>query len=439
LKPFLQKIFEKLKKRASTMATTASTLPFFLELDQKCREKNSLLCVGLDPHKSELSAFANFENSSLKDQASICEDFCMKLIDSTYEHTACYKPNIAFFEVFGEFGYAVLKKIISKIHALNCLCVLDCKRGDISTTAEAYAEASYEYFQSDVVTLHPYMGWDSIEPFVTGKSKNKGCFVLVKTSNKSSNELQTLSLSGSSSSSPLLYEKVAKSCEDWSLTKKCENQIGMVVGATDSEALRRCRAQAPSLWILAPGVGFQGGDLSEAVKNGIRLTDGLGLLVPVSRAISRAKDPKQAAKDLKEQLNSTRDEVLRNAANNKRTKFGAENDETCIQDYQTKFFSLAIRCGVLKFGSFTLKSGRISPYFFNAGLFNTGSAMFELASCYAKSLQESGLEFDVLFGPAYKGIPLASCVSSQLFSEFKRDVPFCYNRKEEKDHGRVDC
>lgn len=106
-----------------------------------------------------------------------------------------------------------------------------------------------------------------------------------------------------------------------------------------------------------------------------------------------------------------------------------------MRDYQRDFLDFAIACGVLRFGEFTLKSGRISPYFFNAGLFNSGAALARLGRCYAAAIIDAGLEFDVLFGPAYKGIPLAAAVAVALAEHYERDMPWCFNRKEVKDHG----
>ncbi|MGB4343374.1 MAG: orotate phosphoribosyltransferase [Moraxellaceae bacterium] len=106
-----------------------------------------------------------------------------------------------------------------------------------------------------------------------------------------------------------------------------------------------------------------------------------------------------------------------------------------MRDYQREFIGFALRHGVLRFGNFTLKSGRQSPYFFNAGLFNTGKMLSELGRFYAEAIRASGVEFDVLFGPAYKGIPLAAATAVQLCDEFEIDTPWCFNRKEAKDHG----
>ena len=108
---------------------------------------------------------------------------------------------------------------------------------------------------------------------------------------------------------------------------------------------------------------------------------------------------------------------------------------TTMQDYQQEFIDFALRQGVLKFGEFTLKSGRISPYFFNAGLFNTGESLSRLGRYYAQAIVDSGIEFDVLFGPAYKGIPLAAATVVALADQHDRNLPYCFNRKEAKDHG----
>ncbi len=106
-----------------------------------------------------------------------------------------------------------------------------------------------------------------------------------------------------------------------------------------------------------------------------------------------------------------------------------------MQNYQRDFIEFAIKQGVLKFGEFTLKSGRVSPYFFNAGLFNTGKALAEIGRFYAAALEDAGIEYDVIFGPAYKGIPLATTLSVALFDKYGKDVPYVFNRKEAKAHG----
>ena len=186
-----------------------------------------------------------------------------------------------------------LKEVIDYIHAQpgTPLVLLDAKRGDIDKTATAYAHASFEAFGADCVTVNPYMGFDTIEPYL--KHEGKGVFALCKTSNPGSNQLQTLKVG---SNGQQLYEKVAELC----IGSHCEHtdRIGLVVGATDAEAMRTIRSKFPSVWILAPGVGAQGGDLKTALGNGINRSTKLGILIAVSRQISKAADPRLEAETL---------------------------------------------------------------------------------------------------------------------------------------------
>ena len=223
------------------------------------------------------------------------------------------------------------------------------------------------------------------------------------------------------------------------------------------------RAVAPDLWILAPGVGAQGGNLRGALVAGLR-PDGRGIIVPVSRGISRAESPKAAAEELvaimRQEIQQFQ-ESQKTTANTSSTAVASAN----LQDYQQSFIEVCLKMQVLRFGSFTLKSGRTSPYFFNAGHFSTGAAMLSVAQCYAQVILDSKIEYDVVFGPAYKGIPLAAAVAMALDSHPSREAgspgtafayvfslelhfyyriadvfPLCwfvgsYNRKEAKDHG----
>ena len=295
------------------------------------------------------------------------------LVD-TVPYTACYKPNVAFFEAIGPtHGMTTLKRVIKSCIPCDIPILLDVKRGDIGSTAEAYASACYE-LGADAVTLSPLMGWDSISPFVTTPYHSKGAFLLCKTSNPGSNDLLALRLS----SGTTLYEYIAQLTGQWSRDHTVS--LGLVVGATDAVALSNSRkAGGESVWILAPGVGAQGGDLVSACKAGMN-AQGTGLLIPVSRGISNAADPGLAAKKLVEMIQAARKEMLE-----------TQNDvsETAIQPYQQEFIQFSLSQGVLKFGSFVLKSGRTSPYFFNAGLFASGAALFELGRAYASAIMAS--------------------------------------------------
>lgn len=210
------------------------------------------------------------------------------------------------------------------------------------------------------------------------KYGDKGAFLLCKTSNPGSNELLALTLVDGET----VYERIAKLSLEWS--RKCTDAaLGLVVGATDAVALTKARkAAGEDVWILAPGVGAQGGNLEEACRAGMNAA-GTAMLVPVSRGISQAEDPAAAAKELRDQINTVREKI--------------QNDDTTIDDsseeniapYQKEFLEFSLAEGVLKFGSFVLKSGRTSPYFFNAGLFANGAALFKLGKAYASAIMAS--------------------------------------------------
>jgi uridine monophosphate synthetase len=260
---------------------------FFSFLEKRVDDCSSLLCVGLDPHIPDLQ----------EPNAASALDFCLTLVKQTAPYAAAFKPNAAFFEIFGAEGWVALKQVIEAIqeesHRLGSMIpvILDAKRGDIASTAEAYAKSAFENLGSHCITLNPYLGKDSIDPFI--QNSEKGVFLLCKTSNAGSGDLQDLPLENGLT----LYEHVAKLAQAWNI----KNNIGLVVGATHPEALARVRAAAPSLWFLAPGVGAQGGELESALKAGLR-KDGKGILLPISRGISRAKNPGQAAAELRDQI-----------------------------------------------------------------------------------------------------------------------------------------
>jgi uridine monophosphate synthetase len=213
----------------------------------------------------------------------------------------------------------------------------------------------------------------SFTSFLTDKYASKGAFLLCKTSNPGSNDLLALDLA----SGETVYERIAKLANDWSSSSGAS--LGLVVGSTDSVALAKARkAAGNSVWILAPGVGAQGGDLEAAARAGLN-DKGTAMLIPVSRGISQAADPAVAAKELQEAINGVRSI----ADSNKKMK------ESTIEKYQTEFLEFSLSQGVLKFGSFVLKSGRTSPYFFNAGLFASGGALFKLGKAYASAIMAS--------------------------------------------------
>jgi len=276
---------------------------FFSFLEKRVDDSSSLLCVGLDPHIPDLSS----------PSAASARDFCLNLVKQTARYAAAFKPNAAFFEVFGGEGWTALKQVIEAIreesHRIGSMIpvILDAKRGDIASTADAYAKSAFENLGAHCITLSPYLGKDSIEPFI--QNQEKGVFLLCKTSNAGSGDLQDLILAKVSEPSQglHLYEHVAKLAQTWNT----KNNIGLVVGATHIDAMKRVRAIAPGLWFLAPGVGAQGGELESALKAGLR-KDGKGMLIPISRSISRAESPAKAAAELRDSILEIRESIIRN-------------------------------------------------------------------------------------------------------------------------------
>jgi uridine monophosphate synthetase len=265
---------------------------FFTFLEKRVDDCSSLLCIGLDPHVSELP----------EPTAASALDFCLRLVKATAPYAAAFKPNAAFFEVFGPAGWAALKQVIEAIQEESdrrgsmIPVILDAKRGDIASTAEAYAKSAFEQLGAHAITLNPYLGKDSIEPFLG--YKERGVFLLCKTSNAGSMDMQNLLVLpvGAESSAPL-YIYVAHLAQQWNE----KNNIGIVVGATHPAIMSNIRAAAPDLWFLSPGVGAQGGDLDTALKSGLR-KDGKGMLINVSRSIARAENPGLAAAELRDEI-----------------------------------------------------------------------------------------------------------------------------------------
>jgi uridine monophosphate synthetase len=260
---------------------------FFSFLEKRVDDCSSLLCIGLDPHIPDLK----------EPTAASARDFCLNLVQQTSRYAAAFKPNAAFFEVFGADGWTALKDVVDGIQEESnrmgsmIPVILDAKRGDIASTAEAYARSAFERLGVHCITLSPYLGKDSIDPFI--QHSEKGVFLLCKTSNPGSGDLQDTVLSDGDR----LYEHVAKLAQQWNT----KNNIGLVVGATHVEATKRVRTCVPDLWFLAPGVGAQGGELESALRAGLR-KDGKGMLIPVSRGIARAEKPGTAAAELRDEI-----------------------------------------------------------------------------------------------------------------------------------------
>jgi len=386
-------------------------MSFISRLETRSKDVDSLLCIGLDPHPDDLT-----ENSGEAAKA-----FCLQLIDATLDLAAAYKPNIAFFEALGPQGMTALKDVIAAVPE-DVLVILDAKRGDISSTARAYAQAVFETLGADAVTLSPYLGFDSIEPFIS--DTEHGGFVLCKTSNPGAADLQDLLVISDpeETSTPIpLFIRMAQHVGTWNT----RDNLGLVVGATQPDSLTRVREVVPDLWILAPGIGAQGGNLKVALEAGLR-EDGLGMLIPVSRGISRAVDPRKAAVELRDSINQIRREKLGNGLT-----AGYLPSYIRVQSGSDDVLKLAddlLYADCIKFGKFTLKSGIESPIYIDLRrLVGYPQLLKSLAKAYIQILQE--LQFDHLGALPYAALPIASAISLQ------GNYSMVYPRKEVKTYG----
>jgi len=234
---------------------------FFAKLENACEEKQSLLCVGLDPQ---------LEAGESSDPYGAILGKNRRVIEQTLPFACCYKPNIAFYEACGLEGLRALKDTLELIPEETPV-ILDAKRGDIGHTASAYAEALFSWYKVGCATVSPYLGRESVAPLLA--RPGKGLFVLCRTSNPQAGDLQAMLVSGGERTGLVpLYFAIAREAASWG-----EN-IGLVMGATDIQALETVRAELPEIWILCPGIGAQGGSLEQAVRAGLR-SDGKGLLL----------------------------------------------------------------------------------------------------------------------------------------------------------------
>jgi uridine monophosphate synthetase len=316
-----------------------------------------------------------------------------------------YKPNSAFFEAHGPEGLEALQRAIAHVPG-GIPVLLDAKRGDIASTSKAYAEAAFETLGAHALTVSPYVGLEGLAPFLA--RPGRAAFVLCHTSNPGAEEFQDLSVGGRP-----LYEIVAVRAQ---ATGKSGN-IGLVVGATFPEQMARIRAAAPDLWFLVPGIGSQGGDLRATLAAGLR-PDGLGLLINVSRGIASAGDARGEASRIAQEISRLRAELgdlkLRSVTN--------------LHTPLSVVAQALLDANCVRFGSFTLKSGAVSPIYLDLRrLVAHPAVMQSVARAYAAVLAH--LPFDRLAGLPYAALPIATAISLEM------GRPLIYPRREAKDYG----
>lgn len=271
----------------------------FTHMLQRAEAQNhSLLCVGLDPDPARFPG-------ALQGDASRIFDFCAAIVDATADLAMAFKPQIAYFAAHR--AEDQLERLVAHIKATapDVPVILDAKRGDIGSTAEQYALEAFERYGADAVTLSPFMGFDSVTPYL--KYHGKGAFLLCRTSNPGGDDLQNQRLA-SVEGQPLVYEHIARLAQGpWNLN----GQLGLVVGATYPKEIERVRELAPTLPLLIPGVGAQGGDALATVRAGLR-ADAAGaitgtVIVNSSRAILYASKGDNFAQAARTEAQRTRD------------------------------------------------------------------------------------------------------------------------------------
>jgi len=261
---------------------------FIEKLTNATRRNKSLLCVGLDP-----------DPERIPDRVGVFE-FNKAIIDATADLVCAYKLNLAFYEALDDVGIDALKQTIRYIPD-DIPVIGDAKRGDIGNTAKAYAKAIFSILNFDAATVNPYLGFDSIEPFI--QYTDKGVFILCRTSNAGALDFQSLRCEAESGYRPL-FEIVALKASQWNT----HGNIGLVVGATYPEELRLIRNNHPDMLLLIPGIGAQGGELSSAVRYGVD-SKGEKAIINSSRQIIYASPEKDFAQAARQAASSLRDQI----------------------------------------------------------------------------------------------------------------------------------
>jgi len=250
--------------------------PFADRLAAAVRTKKTALCVGLDPRLESLPR--SLRDLHGEDAAGAYEDFCLRVLEIVAPLVPVVKPQSAFFEACGPAGMVALEHVLRRAKDLGLVTILDAKRGDIASTAAAYADAAFRALDADAVTINPYLGRDAVEPFlIAARELGRGLFVLVRTSNPGAGMFQDLACEGRQ-----LYQHIADAVAAWN--RESPGTVGAVIGATRPTELQLLREQLSDVWFLVPGYGVQGGTAGD-VRPAF-WADGLGAIVNSSRGVT---------------------------------------------------------------------------------------------------------------------------------------------------------
>lgn len=366
---------------------------FWEKLAASIEKRDSLLCVGLDPHPGQIP----------EGYASVSA-FMRAVVSETSDYACVFKPNIAFYEALGPDGMDVLAEILAAIPA-DIPVILDGKRNDITSTATAYAQGIFEHLGVDALTVNPYLGSDGVAPFLA--YADRGVFLLCKTSNPGAGEIQDWTQRGVP-----LYQHVADLASTWVQGGK----IGLVIGATYPEAVAEIRAAYPNTWFLVPGIGAQGGDLEAVLAAGLR-ADGKGVIINSSRGIIYADDPRRAARETRDAINLARS-TTRSIAT-----------EGALRSGRLRRLAKALHdTGCVQLGDFVLHSGAHSPIYVDLRRLVSDPKVLELAALEYQRLL-APLDYTRIAGIPYAGLPIGTAVS------LLTGDPLIYPRREAKTYG----
>ena len=388
-------------------------MSFFESLEAAARKKGGPLCVGIDPRMAPAAGIRGK-----------LADYGKRVVDACAPFAVAFKPQLAFFERHGSAGWDALDDVLEHIRTVDAdfPVILDAKRGDIGSTAEAYAESLLGREGNLAVTLSPYLGKESAQPFL--ERDGRGLFFLCRTTNPGAGKLQERLMDDGCP----LYLSVAREVLSWD--ERPGGSIGLVVAGNDSEALSSVRSAHPDAWFLAPGIGAQGGRADEALAAGAR-ADGWGVLASASRSVADADNPGEAAKRLRDELDAAREAFLASGetgAASARQAVSRKPARKLTDSERTELLLGMFKVGAFRTGSFTLKSGKQSPFYLDLRRLGADSRILELTGrAYAELL--AGVEADHVAGIPVAALPLAASASMAA------GMSLIYPRLERKAHG----